>query len=62
MADVFVVALLVVFLAGAGDGLTDAEVQVGLCFFAGYVVLSLLGTQIISHRLGVTEKPAAVSF
>ncbi len=52
MADVFVVALLVVFFAGAGDGLTDAEVQVGLCFFAGYVVLSLLGTQIISHRLG----------
>lgn len=53
MADVFVVALLVVFFAGGGDGLTDAEVQVGLCFFAGYVVLSLLGTQIISHRLGV---------
>ena len=57
MADVFVVALLVVFFSSEGDGLTDAEIQVGLCFFAGYVVLSLLGTQIVSHRLGADNRP-----
>ncbi len=53
MTDVFVVAVLVVFFANEQDGLTQAEVQVGLCFFAGYVVLSLLGTSIISHRLSI---------
>jgi len=53
MTDVFVVAILVVFFANEKDGLTQAEVQVGLYFFAGYVVLSLLGTSIISRRLSV---------
>jgi paraquat-inducible protein A len=51
MTDVFVVAILVVFFANEHEGLTQAEVQVGLCFFAGYVVLSLLGTSIISRHL-----------
>lgn len=53
MADVFVVAVLVVFFANEQDGLTQAEVQVGLCFFAGYVVLSLLSTSIINNRLNI---------
>ena len=51
MADVFVVAILVAFFANHDHGLTDAEVQVGLWFFAGYVVLSLIATQLISRRL-----------
>ena len=55
MTDVFVVAILVVFFANEQDGLTQAEVQVGLCFFAGYVVLSLLGTSIISRRLNIVD-------
>jgi len=55
MTDVFVVAILVVFFANEQDGLTQAEVQVGLCFFAGYVVLSLLGTSIISRRLNIVN-------
>ncbi len=53
MTDVFVVAVLVVFFANEQEGLTQAEVQVGLYFFAGYVVLSLLGTSIISRHLSV---------
>ena len=51
MADVFVVAILVSFLSADGKGLTQAEVQAGLYFFAGYVVLSVAATQLISRRL-----------
>ena len=51
MADVFVVAILVAFFSTSGEGgMTHAEVQAGLWFFAAYVVLSLVGTQLISHR------------
>ena len=56
MADVFVVAVLVAFFSNEQGGLTQAEVQVGLCFFAGYVVLSLISTGIISHQLNVRTR------
>lgn len=46
MADVFVVALLT-FLSLNGDGLTDARLGIGLYFFAGYVLLSLLAAQLM---------------
>jgi uncharacterized paraquat-inducible protein A len=53
MADVFVVAILVAFFANSGEnGLTRAEVQAGLWFFAVYVMLSLFATQLISRQLG----------
>ncbi len=51
MADVFVVAILVAYFANSGQDLTEAEVQVGLVFFASYVVLSLLGTQLITRGI-----------
>lgn len=51
MADVFVVAILVVFFSSNEGGLTQAEVQAGLWFFALYVLLSLLGSQLISRTL-----------
>jgi hypothetical protein len=51
MADVFVVAILVVFFSSNEGGLTQAEVQAGLWFFALYVLLSLLGSQLISRAL-----------
>ena len=54
MADVFVVAILVAYFANSGQDLTEAEVQVGLVFFASYVVLSLLGTQLITR--GINKK------
>jgi uncharacterized paraquat-inducible protein A len=47
MVDVFVVAVLVAFLASNGKGLTNAEIQIGLYFFAGYGLLSLLATQLM---------------
>lgn len=45
MADVFVVALLLAIFSLSSDGLTDARLGIGLYFFAGYVLLSLLATQ-----------------
>jgi len=54
MADVFVVAILVAYFANSGQDLTEAEVQIGLVFFASYVVLSLLGTQLITR--GINRK------
>ncbi len=45
MADVFVVALLLAIFSLGGDGLTDARLGIGLYFFAGYVILSLLAAQ-----------------
>lgn len=47
MADVFVVAILVAFFAHHEGKLTGTEVQIGLYFFALYVVLSMLASQII---------------
>lgn len=58
MADVFVVAILVVFFSAAGEeSMTQAEVQAGLWFFAAYVVLSLIGTQLISHGRARADSP-----
>jgi paraquat-inducible protein A len=51
MADVFVVAILVAYFANSGEDLTEAEVQVGLLFFTAYVLLSLLGTQLITRGI-----------
>ncbi|MCW8945359.1 MAG: paraquat-inducible protein A [Sedimenticola sp.] len=61
MADVFVVAILVVFFSSNEGGLTQAEVQAGLWFFAIYVVLSLLGSQLIAKALKQFSKTADAS-
>lgn len=58
MTDVFVVAVLVAFLAMDDQGMTHAEVQAGLWFFAAYVVLSLLATQLIGRLLEGREPGA----
>ena len=42
MLDVFVVAVLLVYLTGSGSDVSHAEVQVGLYFFLAYVILSML--------------------
>lgn len=49
MTDVFVVAVLLAFLASGPEGLTRASLGIGLYFFAGYAVLS----QIAGHLLAV---------
>ena len=51
MTDVFVVAILLAFLAAETEQLTDATLGAGLYFFAGYGVLSLLaGHLIVRHN------------
>ena len=42
MLDVFVVAVLLVYLTSSGSGVSHAEVQVGLYFFLAYVIVSML--------------------
>lgn len=57
MADVFVIAIFIAYLAGNGiqesRGLVDFEAQLGVGFwyFLGYCLLSILGTQILSAGL-----------
>ncbi len=49
MADVFIVAILVVFFSTKGDINTALSLQVGLYFFVGYVLLSMISTMTIRH-------------
>jgi len=57
MADVFVIAIFVAFLAGNGiqerQGLVDFEAHLGVGFwyFLGYCLISILGTQVLSAEL-----------
>ena len=66
MADVFVIAIFVAFLAGNGiresRGLVDFEASLGpgFWYFLGYCLVSLLGTQLLSHALARELDAAAV--
>ena len=42
MVDVFVVAIFLVYLSANKGGVSRAEVEVGLYFFLGYVIISML--------------------
>lgn len=42
MVDVFVVAVFLVYLTANKDGISRAEVEVGLYFFLSYVIVSML--------------------
>ena len=44
MADVFVVAVFLVYLSGSKGEMSRAEVQVGLYFFLAYVILSMIAS------------------
>lgn len=50
MADVFVAALLLTYFISEKGGLTHAEVQIGFYFFMGYVLLSLVASEILVHE------------
>ncbi len=61
MTDVFVVGVLLAFFAADAGKLTDADIEAGLYFFAGYALLSLLATQILiaeSRADTDSDKPA----
>lgn len=49
MTDVFVVAVLLAFLASAGNALTDARLGPGLYFFAAYGLLSIVGGMLLAR-------------
>jgi len=57
MADVFVIAIFIAYLAGNGiqesRGLVDFEASLGVGFwyFLGYCLVSILGTQILSYAI-----------
>lgn len=57
MADVFVIAIFIAYLAGNGiqetRGLVDFEASLGIGFwyFLGYCLISILGTQLLSSTL-----------
>jgi hypothetical protein len=54
MADVFVIALIIVFLgANSSDsGLieTTAELEIGFYFFLGYCLLSIISSQLLASK------------
>lgn len=68
MADVFVIAIFIAFLAGNGieesRGLVDFQASLGngFWFFLGYCLVSILGTQVLGaglrSRLDTTREPA----
>ena len=60
MADVFVIAIFIAYLAGNGiqesRGLVDfqATLGIGFWYFLGYCLVSILGTQLLSSSLTVS--------
>ncbi len=50
MLDVFVVAVLVVLFSTKQDIYTTLSLQVGLYFFTGYVLLSIIGSTLLKNR------------
>jgi len=57
MADVFVVAVLVAYFAAGADEFSEAHLGIGLYFFAGYCLLSMLVTHLL--MLPVDSRAAA---
>ena len=57
MADVFVIAIFIAYLAGNGiredRGLVDfqATLGIGFWYFLGYCLVSILGTQLLTSAI-----------
>ncbi len=52
MLDVFVVALLLVFLTSRGTDVSRAEAEIGIYFFLAYVILSMVASLTAERMLG----------
>ncbi len=50
MLDVFVIALLLVYFSTKAGGATDATLQIGVYYFIGYVVASMLLSFILNSK------------
>ena len=57
MADVFIVAFLVVFFSTKQDIHSSLKIEIGLYFFLGYVLLSMIGSSLIgkNHNLSANS-------
>jgi len=59
MLDVFIVAILLVYLTGGDSGSSHAEPEIGLYFFLTYVILSMVGS--LSADKMLKEKSSTLS-
>ena len=58
MLDVFVVALLVVYLGGGSGGVSRSEIELGVYFFIAYVFLSMAASLAAERMLRSNEQPS----
>ncbi len=56
MIDVFVVAILLVYLTGGNSDTSKTEVEIGLYFFLIYVILSMIGSLAADKMLRSTNQ------
>ncbi|MBS37905.1 MAG: hypothetical protein CMO26_18505 [Thiotrichales bacterium] len=59
MADVLVVAILLAFFVASADQFSDSWLGVGLYFFVGYCVMSLLAVHLVARMGDAVEVRAA---
>jgi paraquat-inducible protein A len=57
MTDVFVVAILLAFLANTSNELTDAHLGPGLYFFTAYGLLSMIGSTLLARTSPIDYLP-----
>ncbi len=50
MLDVFVIAVLLTYFSTRAGGATDAQVHIGLYFFSCHVILSMIGSYLVSTQ------------
>ncbi len=62
MLDVFVVAILLVYLTGGNSDTSRAEVEIGLYFFLTYVILSMLASLSADRMLHENSKTGSGDF
>lgn len=59
MADVFVVAVLVAYFAAGSDEFSEAQLGVGLYFFAAYCLVSQFATHMLARTYDTRQATAA---
>jgi UPF0716 family protein affecting phage T7 exclusion len=58
MLDVFVVALLAVYLGSGNSDVSRSEIEIGVYFFAAYVFLSMAASLAADRMLQINEQPS----
>ena len=62
MLDVFVVALLLVYMTSNNQDISRAEAEIGLYFFLTYVLLSMVASLSADKMLRVKEEKVSIDF